>query len=399
VRLIETGYRDVLTELKARLGMSRSRGLHDQLGLSFSTVPGSPRWHTRAIDWIASAITYPDYTKGWLPFGKSALDQLARNEKIDLIITSSPPITTHLLGARAKQIFKCPWIADLRDLWAGPPSPLTRNAFLQKHLELKTLGLADALVTVSDPWADFLCERYKSKPISCIITGFDAEEEEASTFELTRHFSITYAGGLYAGQRDPTSLFQALQELFQQGLMQREAVRVRFYGPKESWLLALIERYGLQGVVEVNGTIPRDEVLQRQRESQILLLLAMNVATDGGCYPGKLFEYLAARRPIMAIGGLNGATSELLARTGAGAQLFSMEEIRNFLLAAYRQHCDCGSVTYAGISSEIDQYTHQDMARKFGQLLDGLHGVKASRSLDEVAKLEEPCAVTASREL
>src|SRR5208283_1779625 len=82
VRLIETDNRDVLVELKARLGMSRSRGLHDQLGLSFSTVPGSPRWHTRMIDWIASLITYPDYTKGWLPFAKAALDELARTEKI-----------------------------------------------------------------------------------------------------------------------------------------------------------------------------------------------------------------------------------------------------------------------------------------------------------------------------
>jgi hypothetical protein len=232
VRLIETGYREVLNELKAKLGMSRSLGLHDQLGLSFSSVPGSPRWHTRTIDWVASLITYPDYTKGWLPFGKAALEELARTEKFDLIITSSPPITTQLLGAHAKKLFKCPWIADLRDLWAGPPSPLTRNAFLQKRLELKTLGSADALVTVSDQWADFLRERYKSKPVSCVVTGFDAEDEDASACELTRQFTITYAGGLYAGQRDPTPLFQALQELFQQGLISKDSVRVRFMAPK-----------------------------------------------------------------------------------------------------------------------------------------------------------------------
>jgi hypothetical protein len=397
VRLIETEYRDVLTEVKTKLGMSRSRSLHDQLGLSFSTVPGSPRWHTRVIDWVASMITFPDDTKGWIPFGKSALDKIARTEKIDLILTSSPPITTQLLGAYAKKILKCPWIADLRDLWAGPPSPLTRNAFLQKRLELKTLGYADALVTVSDSWADFLRERYKSKAVSCIITGFDAGDQDASTCQLTRHFSITYAGNLYGGRRDPTPLFQALQELFQQGLMSPEFVRVRFYGSKDSWLLALIERYGLQAVVEVNGIIPRNEVLQRQTESQILLLLAMNIATDEGCYPGKLFEYLAARRPIMAIGGLKGATSELLTKTGAGVQLFSAEEIRNFLLTSYQQYRDRGSVTYAGISSEVEQYTHRDMARKFAELFDGLRGARAVRSRNDVGELEEQCAVVNSR--
>ena len=396
VRLIETDYRDVLTDVKARLGMSRSRGLHDQLGLSFSTVPGSPRWHTRMIDWIASMITFPDDTKGWIPFGKSALDELARTEKIDLIITSSPPITTNLLGAYAKKVFKCPWIADLRDLWAGPPSPLMRNAFLQKRLELKTLGQADALVTVSDQWADFLRARYNTKPVSCIVTGFDAEDQDGPACQLTRHFSITYAGNLYGGRRDPTPLFQALQELFQQGRMSPEFVRVRFYGSGDSWLHALIERYGLQAVVEVNGIIPRNEVLQRQKESQILLLLAMNLATDEGCYPGKLFEYLAARRPIMAIGGLKGATSELLTKTGAGMQLFSTEEIRNFLLTAYQQYRDHGSVPYAGVASEVEQYTHRDMTRKFGELLDGLRGVTAVRR-ENVGKLEEQCEVVDSR--
>ena len=396
VRLIETDYRDVLTEVKAKLGMSPNRGLHDQLGLSFSTVPGSHRWHTRVIDWVASMITFPDYTKGWIPFAKSALDELARTEKIDLIITSSPPITAHLLGAYARKTLKCPWIADLRDLWAGPPSPLTRNAFLQKRLELKTLGQADALVTVSDQWADFLRARYKSKPVSCIVTGFDAEDQDTSARQLTQQFSITYAGNLYGGRRDPTPLFQALQELFQQGLMSPEFVRVRFYGSKDTWLPALIGRYGLQGVVEVSGVIPRSDVLQRQTESQILLLLAMNIATDEGCFPGKLFEYLAARRPIMAIGGLKGATHELLTKTRAGVQLFSTEEIRNFLLTAYQQYRDRGSVTYAGVASEVEQYTHRDMSRKFAQVLDGLRGVRAVRSRHDVGKEANECAVVDS---
>jgi len=397
VQLIETRYRDVLAELKGKFGMSRARGLHDQWGLSFSKVPGSPHWHTRVIDWIASIVTYPDYTKGWLPFAKSAIEELATREKIDVIITSSPPITTQLLGAYAKRLLNCPWIADLRDLWAGPPSPLTRNAFLQKRMELKTLGRADALVTVSDHWADFLRNRYKDKTVSSIVTGFDAEEEEASASPTTSQFSITYAGDLYGGRRDPTPLFQALQELFQQGVMMPQSVRVRFYGSKDPWLHASIERYGLQTVVEANGTIPRHEVLQREKESQILLLLAMNVATDDGCYPGKLFEYLAARRPIMAIGGFKGVTSELLSRTGSGAHLLSPAEIRAFLLNAYQQYRTSGSVTYSGISSEVEQYTHRDMARRFAQLSDKLSRIHATQMHASVTR-EEPGALLASKQ-
>jgi len=397
VRLIETQYRDVLTELKGKFGMSRSRGLHEQWRLSFSKVPGSPHWHTRVIDWIASVVTFPDYTKGWLPFAKSAIDELATRENIDVIIASSPPITTQLLGAYAKRVLNCPWIADLRDLWAGPPSPLTRNSFLQKRLELRTLGRADALVTVSDRWADFLRDRYKDKPVYSIVTGFDAEEEETSAPPTTSQFSITYAGDLYGGRRDPAPLFQALQELFQQGLITPESVCVRFYGSKDPWLHASIERYGLRTVVEANGTIPRNEVLQREKESQILLLLAMNVATDDGCYPGKLFEYLAARRPIMAIGGLKGVTSELLSRTGAGAHLLSPADIRAFLLNAYLQYRTSGSVTYSGIPSEVEQYTHRDMARRFAHLSDKLCRIRATQMHTSVTR-QEPGALLASEQ-
>jgi hypothetical protein len=90
---------------------------------------------------------------------------------------------------------------------------------------------------------------------------------------LTREFSISYTGELYAGQRDPTLLFEVLRELIEDGTLPTDHLRVRFYGRIESWLPALVERYGLNQVVSLHGPTARVEAVKRQQESQVLLLL------------------------------------------------------------------------------------------------------------------------------
>jgi hypothetical protein len=116
-RIIETGYRDVLGDWKARLGLEATRGFHEQLKLPVSSVPRTKRFHTKAIDWAKSAITYPDPIKGWLPFAIDAVWKLAGNERVDVILSSAPPVSCHLIGRRAKEMLGCPWLADFRDLW------------------------------------------------------------------------------------------------------------------------------------------------------------------------------------------------------------------------------------------------------------------------------------------
>lgn len=383
--VLETDYRDVLGELKARFRLDPNRGLHQQLKLPQAVRPGAPAPHTRVIGCIKSLITYPDPTKGWIPFATQAVTEAAGRNSIDAILTTAPPISAHLIGYKLKRALRVPWIADARDLWIGPENQSSAIHLPMRWLEKKTLSHADGLVTVSEPWANFLRNRHRRVPVFSILNGFDPAELASGSQSLTPCFSITYTGILYQGRRDPTLLFEALQELLAERVIPREELRVRFYCPIEPWLTALVERYGLQDVVELHGVISRAEALKKQKESRLLLLLGMSVASDSGCYPAKVFEYLAARRPILALGGLKGTVTQLMEETQAGAHLFGKPELRACLAEAYRQYREKGDVAYRAKQAAVEQYTQVAMAGRFATLLDSLSDGRVTLPLEDAA--------------
>lgn len=369
-KVIETDEQDVLGRWKARFGLDPAQGLHEQLRLPQSSAAASDLRHSRAVYWMKSWLTYPDRTKGWLPFARKAIREIAQQERVDVILSTAPPITTHLLGMEAKKVLQRPWVADCRDLWVPARQGSRFARRMVGALERRTLEKADALVTVSSPWAENLRQQYPSKPAFAITNGFDEEEFAGAEGELTRTFSITYTGNLYLGWRDPNLLFEALAELLQEGALLGRDLRLRFFCPCDPWLTAAIQRYGLQEVAEVRGWVPREEALRQQRESQILLLLSLNVPIYSGGIPGKLFEYLAAGRPILALGGDRGVVDQILEESGAGKFVTSKAEMQAFLSRAYAEFRAQGRVLHGAGSGTIERYSHREMARKFAQVLD-----------------------------
>jgi len=379
--VIETGNRDVLQDLKARVGLNPRRQLHEQLRLPLATKPNSRFLHTRAIDWLKRWLAYPDFTKGWIPFASEAVVELAGQERVDVILTTSPPESCHIIGAQAKKVLGCPWVADFRDLW-------TQNLADQKHsslplrirLEKKTLAVADALVTVSAPWADRLRERYPAKPLHTIPNGFDPDDFRRRPGELTKTFCITHAGQLYQGKRDPGPLLEVLGELIREQILPSREVRVRFYGQVEPWLPPLVSRCGLEQVVEMNGVIGRDEALRREMESQVLLLLGWSDPKETGQHTGKLFEYLGAARPILAVGGNRGVLTDVLEKTKAGVHALSKQELRETVISMYREFRDHGEVQHQADPEAVEQYSHRHMARRFSEVLDAIVGYEKPRT-------------------
>jgi glycosyltransferase involved in cell wall biosynthesis len=368
--VIETENRNVLEDWKARLGMDQKKGIHEQFGLAVAKKPGYALPHTRALNFVRYLVTYPHPYKGWIPFALEAIAEIRRqNRDISAIVTTCPPITCHLIGRQAKSILGCPWIADFRDLWTqnlGDGGP----HFLQGGLEKRTLKYADVLVTVSDPWADRLQSRYPNKKICTIPNGFDPDDYSSPAPPLTRDFTISYTGQLYEDQRDPTALFEVLRDLLKEGSISADDLRVRFYGSLEAWLPALIKKCGLEAVAELHGPTPRKEVMVHQRESQVLLVLPWSDPRETGHHSAKLFEYFAAARPILAVGGSRGVLTEALEETYAGVHALSKALLREFLLKAYAEYKKCGCVAYAGKRQAIERYSHPEMARSFAQVLD-----------------------------
>jgi glycosyltransferase involved in cell wall biosynthesis len=321
---------------------------------------------------IGGIIAYPDPQKGWQRFAVEAGKDVLRQQNIKAIISTSPPVTSHIIAKELKGEFKIPWVADFRDLWTQNHyylyGPLRK--VIERRLELNTLSVADVLVAASQPWADDLHGLHRQKPVHSIPNGFDPAEVNTTPANLTHKFTITYTGNLYPGKQSPALLLAALRDLITEGSMDASDMEVRFYGPEAGWIDKQAKLYGLTGIVRQFGMVPREIALNKQRESQLLLLLKWSDTQQRGVYTAKIFEYLAARRPVIAVGGFPDVVDQLLDETKAGVSGQTGEEIKALLLRLYQEYKSTGAVSYAGDEAETSKYSHREMAKKFASILD-----------------------------
>lgn len=373
LQIIQTPYEDVVSQWKKRFGLNPKKTLNKQFDIS----PEKDQFSV--IDRLAflpgEVITYPDDKIGWYDYAVRAGDEFLQRKHVDLIFSSSFPATCHLIARDLAEKYHIRWVADLRDLWTQNPylNHCAIRKFFERRLELKTLGKANALVTVSEPLAADLQRLHDHTPVHVIKNGFNPDDACYDLPMLSDKFTITYTGGLYNGKRDPKLLFEALGYLLSEGIIDPDRVEVRFFGSQDPWLFEEIRQYHLENIVKICGPVPRSVALQKQRESQLLLLLLWDNPQDQGVYTGKVFEYLAARRPILAVGGPDNCVVEgLLRETGAGAYVRSLEELRHTLLDCYNEFTERGCVPYAGVEEKIMQHNQENMAKKFSGLFNAV---------------------------
>ena len=374
-RVIETGYRDALGfwkrlfrldqredirgEVKKRLGVTSKKSALD----FFLTLGGA-------------IINYPDSEKGWKPFAIKAGSELLQNEDIDAMI-SIWPITSHIIAKELKNRYKIPWIADYPDLWSQNHnySYGRLRKVIDRKLELKTLLLAEALTTVSWPWAEKLRILHKRKSVYAITHGFDPATLNTPPANLTSKFTITYTGHIYTGKQDPSKLFAALRDLISDGTMDPKDVEITFYGTGGDGLADEIEEYGLSAIVKQHGTVPIEIAFEKQRQSQLLLLLNWEDYRVKGWHSIKIYAYLVAQRPILATGGSgDDVIRELLDETKSGRYCKTVEDIKSILKELYLDYKVKGEIAYNGNIEKINKYSHREMARKFAEILDSLTG-------------------------
>lgn len=323
--------------------------------------------------WMAIFL-YPDAVKYWYKPALDGVSDLLENEKIDAVISSFPPVTPHLIAKNIHETYGITWIADLRDLWTQYSYYVYRfiipRYYLERKLELDTLSKANFLTIVSEPLAEKLKKLHRNSNIDVIPNGFDPEKVNKG-YPLTKKFSITYAGGLWSGRRDPRILFEAINQLKLENEIEINDFEINFFGPDEdqAWIQNLIRNYDLEKIVKFHGLIPREEVIKKEWESQLLLLLLWDNPDEKGVVPGKLFEYLAAKRPIIVVGYTGGVVDDILKQTNTGVSLNNVNEIKKELLKAYFEFKYSGLVSYNGIYEEVEKYNHKEMTKKFVDVL------------------------------
>jgi glycosyltransferase involved in cell wall biosynthesis len=262
-------------------------------------------------------LLLPDENVPWNLTAIPAAVRIVREHEIDVVLTTSPPSSVHLIGAAAKRATGVKWIADLRDSLTAHPHRRAERlpARVKEKGEHVVAGLvarnADAIVAVSDAIAAEARGFDPRGPVVSIPNGCDFDDFAGLAYTPSERFRITHAGSFF-GKRDPKPFLRALAEA-------DESVVARFVGDFRSADREFAEGLGLDGRLELHPYVPRRRSLELQRDSDALLLLIPEAGGRGrGVLSGKVFEYLAAERPILAAVPPDGAAAELIRETGAG---------------------------------------------------------------------------------
>jgi glycosyltransferase involved in cell wall biosynthesis len=263
-------------------------------------------------------LLLPDASVTWAPTAIPAAVRIVRNEGIDAVVTTSPPLSMNLIGASVKKLTGVPWLADQRD-------SLVQNAdrrFERKTVQAKEKALervvrlvannADGIVAVSDAIADELRGFDPSGPVRVIPNGCDFDDFAGLEYTPGDRFRITHTGSFF-GKRNPRAFLSALAS---SGL---DDVVARFVGDFRSVDREWVKELELGDRLELLDYLPHRRALELQRDSEANLLLLPEAAGRGKVVPsGKIFEYLAAERPILAAVPTDGVAAKLVRETGAG---------------------------------------------------------------------------------
>lgn len=273
-------------------------------------------------------ILFPDEQVAWLLDRWRILEILRELKEYDIqaVVASSPPATDLLLGRWLADQLRCAFIPDYRDAWSANPfvHRSKRRRGIDRFVEKRTLRRADTIIVACEMLKDSL-HGLTSVPCTEVITGVDIYD--AGELVSTECFEIVYAGQLYGGLRDLRPLFRGLLILFSREPQARRRIRVRIFGPDGALALAMAEEIGVPEIVECCGVVSPTVARSAMVSAALLVSVSWDDPRDSGALPGKLYEYLGARRPILCLGPENRRLRRLLEDTTSGRLLASDDQV------------------------------------------------------------------------
>ena len=301
-------------------------------------------WKQRLSLWVRGNCFIPDPRVGWVRPSVRFLKKYLAEHPVDAVVTTGPPQSVHLIGLGLKKALGLHWIADFRDPWTemfyykhlGLSAAADRR---HRRLEQAVLDGADTVISVSPPVAADFQSKTKT-PVVVITNGYD-DDDFSSFAGLTGEspkFRLVHTG-LFAADGNPLNLWDALARRCEAEPAFRARLEIRLAGKVDAAITDAIRARGLGANLVELGYLPHDETVREQRAADILLLPLRREPEYAKVLPGKIFEYLAARRPVLGIGQEDGAAATVLRDAGAG-DMFDwdkQDELLAFLDAEHPQ--------------------------------------------------------------
>ncbi|MEL4308543.1 glycosyltransferase family 4 protein [Joostella sp. CR20] len=288
--------------------------------------------------WVRGNFFIPDARIFWVKPSVTFLEEFLQQEKIGTIITTGPPHSVHLIGMKLKALLNVNWIADFRDPWTtiGYHSELKlseKSKAKHEKLEQAVLTSADQIIVTSfTTKTEF--KALTNRPIEVITNGFlDTDDKN---IKLNKNFTLSHIGSLLSG-RNPNILWEVLGSLIEENENFKKDFQLQLAGAVSEDVLETINENGLQSNLSLLGYVSHDEALQLQRSASVLLLIEIDAEKTRGIIPGKLFEYLASERPIVAIGPEKWDVFTILNETKAGSCFLytDREKLKSEILSLY----------------------------------------------------------------
>jgi len=322
---------------------------------------------TRLSVYIRGNFFIPDARKFWVKPSVKFLGNYLKENQIDVLITTGPPHSMHLIGLELKRKYSdLKWIADFRDPWTQisyhSELKLTKNSE-KKHKELEEAVIKTADCVLATSFIDAENYRKIGAPEAEVITnGFESDDFEIKKKIQNQKFRISYSGNLESA-RNPVELWKALKELTDQNTEFKNQLEINFYGILSAEAEETIIENELSKYLKKHGYVNHREAVEGIVNSELQLLTNFPDSKSKGIIPGKLFEYLAARNPIISIGPSDGDVSKILNRTDAGKHFAhsDREGMKTYILEVYS---DFKSGRPKPESNSIQQFSRKEITGK-----------------------------------
>jgi hypothetical protein len=332
----------------------------------------------KIAEFIRATFFIPDARIGWLPSARKAVREMIKKYDIDAVYSSSPPYTCSLIARYAKRKFNLPWVAGFRDPWTGfisTPKRWFLPAAIDRHFEKSVFSGADfvecawqgIIKDALGKYPDLNADKFKHVP-----NGFDSADYPEIEKKRNEKFTLTYTGSMY-GRRNPASLFAAVEKLIAEKKISPDKFLLRFIGRFGTEVQEMFDSASFKGSIEIIGYIPHKESIKYLMLSDLLLLVVDESKESEEIVPGKVYEYIGTKIPVLAIAPRPSAIADLMEETKAGAIAHQSEvdKIADFFLRFYKDW-ESGSSTYSPDTAAINSYERRESAKKLAALLNQL---------------------------
>lgn len=380
-RDIPVGLEVIRTPIKEPYGAYKKfvgQKKEEKINTGFLTERKKPKLSERVAVWVRGNLFIPDARKGWIAPSIRHLSTYLKDHPVDAIASTGPPHSMHMIAKGLKEKFRLPWVADFRDPWTNidfyKDLMLTKSADAKhRRLERQVLQTADVILAVGPTLGQELRE-LGGKRVEVITNGYDAADMKASP-QLDGKFTIVHIGTMVK-TRNPEDLWRALDELKTNGHPElpdgfEDDLEIKLVGKCDISVTNALTYYGLDGHVNRIDYVDHHKVIRFQQSAQVLLLVLNDTPNAKGILTGKLFEYLAARRPILCIGQTDSDGGQVVAGTNSGLVVphHDKQGAVEAIVQLYKHYKE-GRLTVD--STGVERYERRNLTADLAKVLDGL---------------------------